>query len=815
MTFLLTIIIYPALLLVLAMGWGLLAERAAGAKLPIALLPALGLAGMVVVTQFTTWTGAVAPLTPWLLVGLALAGYLEAARGGGAGDLKTRLYESRLALGTLVLAYVTLAMPVLAAGRATFPGYLLDTTGAIQMMGADWLLHHGREFGGLAQIRGYGETMLAYFGTGYPSGGQALLGATGWLTGQSLLWLYFPFQAFAVSTAAPAMVLIAERGGASRVAAAAAGYLAAVPALVYAYVLMGSIKELTALPCLMLMGGLLTCVPAQKEAGLRGAIPFALAAGGAVAAIGLAAGAWVLPYLLLAGVLAALHGHSWGEIASLKRELGRRVAVVFAAAIGTLAVLASVASAPSLAAINKTLAVAESVQNTNPLAAADPGNLLRPLLFVQSLGVWLGESFRLEPRFLTETYLFVGIVALAAAFGLVSLLRYRAWPVLLFVLASITVWGILRTRGTEWTDAKTLMLLSPVMMLTAVIGAAAIGRRGVVEGVLAIGSIAIGVLGSDALLYHGTGLAPTSRYEELRKIAHRFQGDGPVLLTAFDEYAMYVLRRLDPDGPGFAYHGSLELVGNAAPQYGHQYDTNQIALESVEQFPLIVMQRSPILNRPPDNYRLEYRGRWYEVWRKDGPAPLVHLGLGEGMQPVSTPSCSAVKKLAAIAGEHRVGLRFATREPNVVAHLADATHSSLVSELPGAAGEPQLAFGGPGTIETEVVVPRTATYKMWMWGDVDRPLRVSIDNRLVGTPEQISGDEGNSFIVGTITLTRGRHLVRLVRGGGSLAPDDAAGANVFGLFLLGPGGEEWQMGEVSAGEWRSLCRRQLDWIEVP
>jgi hypothetical protein len=814
MAFFLTIIVYPVLLLALAFGCGLLAERVAGVELPIALLPALGFAGMVVVTQFTTWTGAIAPLTPWVLIALALGGYMLAHRRSGIGRLVARANESRLTLGALVLAFVTFAMPVLAAGRATLPGYLLDTTGAIQMMGADWLLHHGRDYASLAQSPGYGMTMMAYFGSGYPNGGQALLGATGSLTGQSLLWLYFPFQAFAVSAAAPAMALIAERGGCSRLAAAAAGFLAAVPALVYAYVLMGSIKELTALPSLMLMGALLTCVPVLLKAGLRGAIPFALAAGGAVAGIGLAAGAWVLPYALLAALLGALHGRSPRELIAASRAIFRRVGTVFVATIGALGVLASVFSAPTLASITKTLTLAENIQSSNPGAAADPGNLLRPLLFAQSFGVWLGESHRVEPRFLTETYVFIGIVVFAAVFGVLSLLRARAWPVLLFLLASIAIWGILQTRGTEWTDAKTLMLLSPVMMLTAVIGAGALRRSGVLEGALAIGVIALGVLGSDALLYHGTGLAPTSKYEELSRIANRFEGDGPTLLTSFDEYAMFELRRLHPDGAGFAYHGSLSLVADATPLYGHEYDTNAVAFESVEQFPLIVMQRTPTLSRPPGNYRLEYRGRWYEVWRRVGPAPLAHLGLGSATQPVSVPKCSAVRQLSALASAHRVNLRYATREPNVVADLAAAVHSSLVGVVANPSGGAAVPFAGPGTAEAPVTVPRSATYTLWITGDVDRTLEVSVDGRLVGAPQQISGGEGNSFIVGRISLSRGRHLIKLVRVGGSIAPDDNAGTIVDNVFLVGPGGAEERLGEVSAGNWHALCGRELDWIEV-
>ena len=52
---------FPAVLAVLCLGAGLLVERAAGTRLPGQLLPPLGFAALVAVTQLTTFETATAP----------------------------------------------------------------------------------------------------------------------------------------------------------------------------------------------------------------------------------------------------------------------------------------------------------------------------------------------------------------------------------------------------------------------------------------------------------------------------------------------------------------------------------------------------------------------------------------------------------------------------------------------------------------------------------------------------------------------------------------------------------------------------------
>jgi hypothetical protein len=812
-SFLAVVVVFPLLLALLSLGAGLLVGRLAGVRLPALLVPVVGFGALVVVSQFTTRASATAPLTPWALLALALAGFAvcrhelaERWRARGPGCWWAPLGA--------VCAYVLAAAPVIAAGRLTFPDYLIDTTGAIQLAGAEWLLHHGNHFP--ASIPGFGTTLTNYFGNGYPSGSHTVIGSVGWLSGQNLLWLYSPFQAAELALTALVLAFLAARAGLGRRPAAVTGAIAAVPALVYSYALMGSIKELTALPMLMLMGALVVLAHDRRRAfALRSLLPFAVAGAAAIGAIGLAASPWIACFGL-ALVVGVAMGRGERQAAGRAPGTSRSGPLRGLVACGVLGAGIALLALPTVGPLSRSLALAKAVSGSDPAAVADPGNLLQPLKFVQTFGVWLGETHRLDPRYVNQTYLLVGVVAACVLLGLIRLVRGRAWSVLACVAIWFAVWDFLTHRGTNWTDAKLLMLLSPVVMLLALIGAFGLLGRRRAEGLLLAALVIGGVLASDALLYHGSAMAPTKRFVELSAIGARFAGQSPALAPDFEEYDFYLLRKLAVDIPGVAYSGPFEYVAGAGHLYGESYDLDALGLASVERYRTIVMRRSPAWSRPPSNFELEWRGAYYTVWRRRGPAPIVHLGLGSAaaFQPSAVPSCPALSRLASRARRLRGRLAAAARPANVVADLATAGRSPAVGQLADLEGRPELAFGGPGRVQTGVTIGAPGRYELWLGGDVDRPLHVLVDGRLVGAPSAQSGDDGTTVHVTNLTLSAGHHRVELVRYGGSLRPGDHSGTVIDGVVFEPVGAESERIQTVAPSAWRSLCAQRLDWVEI-
>jgi hypothetical protein len=804
MHFLAAVVLFPLLFWLLSLGCGLLVERLTGAVIPALLLLPLGFATLVVVSQFTTWWGPTAPLSPLVLLVLALLG-LGLSRGAVRERWRKRPRGWWWGPGAALAVYLIVAAPEIVSLRLTFTGYLLDTTGAIQIAGAERLLHHAHDFS--TGIPAYGTTLAAYFGNGYPSGGHGVLASVGWLSGQDLIWLYSPFQALELSLTALVLTFLARRAGLPRLAAAMTGTIASVPALVYAYALMGSIKEITAMPSLLLMGALIVCARELRvRAGLRAALPFAIAAAAALGSIGIAASPWVG----LFGAAALLAAVGFGFV-SRRRDLGR---LLLGGAV--LAVATVLIALPTTGRLTTTLKLAEGVSGSDAQAVSDPGNLVRPLKFLQTLGVWLGESHRYEPRYVNQTYVLMGVVLICLALGVIWLLRRRAWGVIVFVAGSLIVWKFLHSHGTTWTDAKLLMLLSPVVVFVAFVGAFGVMRTRLFEGLVLVAALLIGVLGSDALLYHATNLAPTARFTELNTIGGRFAGDGPTLAPDFEEYDLYLLRKMEVDIPGVAYPGPFTYVGGAARLYGKSYDLDSLALESVERFQTIVMRRSPEWSRPPSNFRLAWSGRYYTVWRRDGPPPLKHIPLGGGFTPAAVPSCKEVKSLAGEAAHAGARITFARRPLDVPVNLAVASHSPSILVSSDLESRPALIFGGPARVEVSVPVSTAGTYEVWLGGDLDRPMHVYIDRRQVGAPSAQSGDDGNTIEVGKVRLSAGKHLITLLRYGGDLLPDDSGSTLIDGIVLqpVGGGAESETVQSIAPSAWRTLCGQSLDWLEL-
>nr|MBA3809935.1 hypothetical protein [Solirubrobacterales bacterium] len=458
--------------------------------------------------------------------------------------------------------------------------------------------------------------------------------------------------------------------------------------------------------------------------------------------------------------------------------------------------------------------LAKGISNSDSVAVSDPGNLLRPLKFIQTLGIWLGETHRFEPKYINQTYVLMGVVAVCLLLGIAWLLRRRAWGVLAFVAISLATWAFLHKHATTWTDAKLLVILSPVIVFVALLGAFSVARARPLEGLALAAVLVGGVLASDGLLYHGTNLAPTQRFEELGAIGERYAGQGPTLAPDFEEYSLYLLRGMAVDSPGLAYSGPFEFVPGVGKLYGHSYDLDNMALQSVERFRTIVMRRSPAWSRPPSNYELVWKGRYYTVWHRSGPAPLGHLGLGAGFDPSAPPKCATVRQIARRAEASHGRLIYASRPENVSVDLATMARSPLVGTSTDLEGRSQLVFVGPGRSEGSFRVRTAGRYDVWLGGDVDRPLKLLVDGRLLGSPAAQSGDDGTTIHVARVSLSAGHHSVALLRGGGDLRPDDAGSTVLDGIVLQPLGVERGPVSSIAPSAWRSLCGRPLDWLEV-
>jgi hypothetical protein len=804
--FLATALLYPCVLAALCAGAGLLVDRLSGRFLPPPLLPCVGAAALIALSQLSTYVAPLAPATPYLMLALALVGF-ALARGRARGLLR-RCRQRPWPAGVAVLAYAIALAPVLLAGRPSFSSYMALADSAVHMIGADFLIRHGQDYAHLDLRNSYGQFIHDYYATNYPSGADTLFGGSALLLRLPLIWAFQPFNAFVLATAAGPAWLLARRMRLDGAWAALAALTAVLPALVYAYELFASVKEITALSMILTLGCLAVLHRRWLLAAPARAVPFALVLGAGASALGPAFGAWALAVVAvlavaLSGEMRLRHCRSWRS----------PLATVAIAALTLL-----VAAWPTWHQLSGSLQVAHNIASTS-----NPGNLHAPLRAIQVFGVWLLGSYKLSPTgaALTATHVLIALAFLSALLGAAHMLRIRAYALLAWIACMLIVWLLVSESVTTWAGAKTLMLTSPVVVLAAWGGVAWLRASSpAASSRLAAGALALalagGVLASDALQYHSSDLAPTARYQELASLGSRFAGQGPALFTDFDEYSMYELRDLDVGGPDFVY--PPPALAGAARGYGDPVELDRVAPSALLPYPLIVTRRDPAASRPPAAYALVWQGAYYQVWRRrpGAAAAIAHVALS-GTPAQQCARIGSVAARATGAGEQLV----AAQSPQLIrVALARASHPASWGHILRGTGDERegLVMSAPGRLSASFALPSSGVWDVWVQGQIMPTVQLSVDGRRIAS---ISGQlDGNSLVPDTVppirvTLGAGEHRLSLTRPGFSLAPG-AGGAAVLDAIFLTPADSDPRgpLRTAAAGDWRSLCGRGYQWVEL-
>jgi hypothetical protein len=361
------------------------------------------------------------------------------------------------------------------------------------------------------------------------------------------------------------------------------------------------------------------------------------------------------------------------------------------------------------------------------------------------------------------------------------------------------------------------------------LGAAALhetGRR--IEGWLLAAVIAGGVVWTNALQYASASPAPRDRLEELTSIDEHYAGPGPTLFTQVDEFTAHFLRRSHGYTGNF---GLQEDLVQPRPQLGPRpagwatvrWDVNDMSLPYMERFPVIVTGRSPLAARPPANYRLARTGRWYQVWERTArPEVLAHEPVGAMRrrfavslaQAGAIAGCGQLATLAARAEREGARLAYVPR-PDVPVMSVHSTQRP--PEWPPFGGDPLAVttYGPPGSATGTVEVHRAGRYTMWIEGVFDRALTVKVGGRRVGEagPRRL-GPAQQSLRVGAVQLPAGRTTISIERPDDDLAPGDAGTSRLLGPVALEPAGDQRPVRELAPRDYRRLCGRRVDWVEV-
>jgi len=366
MTLFICWVVFPALLLALSFGCGLLVERIAGIDLPGVLLPGVGLAAIIVVAGFTTILNGTAELTAPLIVALAAVGL--------GLSLRWRLRRPEWwAIGAAVGVFVVYAAPIVLSGEPTFAGYIkLDDT-ASWLGITDRVMQHGRSLAGL-EPSSYQAMLHFYVDSDYPVGSFLPLGIGHVLTGEDSAWLYQPYLAVLAVLLACALYELSRSLFASGLRRALAVFIASQSALLFGYTMWGGVKEPATAWLVALLAVLL--VPAVRAPSARKFVAPAVVTAATLGALSYAGGVWLAPALIAA-------------IVALYRRVGMNATVRQA---GIFAAIAVPLSIPALLLVKFLSEPAASTVTTQSRLA----NLIQPLSPFQVVGIWPVDDFRLR-----------------------------------------------------------------------------------------------------------------------------------------------------------------------------------------------------------------------------------------------------------------------------------------------------------------------------------------------------------------------------------------------------------------------------------
>jgi hypothetical protein len=574
--------VFPLLLAAVMLGCGLLLERAAGVRLPFALLAPAGLATVVVVMSLAVMLDATAELAVPLVVALAAA---------GLGVTGLRGLRERLDGWAAVVAgvtYVVFGAPVLATGEPTFAGYvkLDDTATSLGML--DWALEHGTRVAGLAPST-YEAMLTLWLGDGYPVGSLLPLGLTK-LLGVDPAWTWQPYISFLGALLAVGLYELAGEVVRSRALRALVAVTAAPSALLYGYALWGGVKELFAAALLTLLAATLPLLWRSRP---RAAVVPAVAAAALLDGLSAAGALWLAPLVAVAAVVA------WRR--------GRWTPLGIGAAVGLALALPALAAGPAF------------LDNATEVArgADDMGNLLRPLRVRQLAGVWPSSDFRVDPSDMRATTVLVGVAVAACAAGALLALRQRAWRLLLLLGTALAGALTFVVSSGPWIEGKALAAASPAILVTALVAGAALVERGRrLEGALVLAALVGGVAWSNGLASTDAATAPYGRLAELESIGRRFAGDGPALMTEYQPYGVrHFLRRLDPEGASELRRRLVPLRDGRLLAKGETAPIDAFAPAAVRVYRTLVLLRATG-GVPPAPFRLVERDRYYDVWQR-------------------------------------------------------------------------------------------------------------------------------------------------------------------------------------------------------
>jgi hypothetical protein len=261
------------------------------------------------------------------------------------------------------------------------------------------------------------------------------------------------------------------------------------------------------------------------------------------------------------------------------------------------------------------------------------------------------------------------LAAVLAGTGVIASLRRgdRVLPAAL--AAGLVVWGLLSASKNGYNAAKGLVVISPLVALAVVNGAAAALRRfdaararaqphpdafaqryalllplsAVVSRRTAVTAGTVAVLcvtaASSLWALRDGAVGPDAHHRELRSLADAAP-KGPMLVLDSSDFVAWDLYGVDVWRPPLVYQVHTVRTRPAKPHSGGQpFDLDSVTTETLNRFASVLTHRNAAGSVPPPGLRVLRRTKSFVLWERVGTVPERDT-LGEGWQPGRTLDCS-------------------------------------------------------------------------------------------------------------------------------------------------------------------------------
>lgn len=613
------------------------------------------------------------------------------------------------------------------------------------------------------------------FHSGYPLGPHALVAAVAEGLGLEV------DEVFAGLTAAVPVLLAWTALGALREARWPARLLVAtlvgMPFLIAGYYAQGSFKEL-----LQAVFVLAFAIFLQRRADFTGPLrwaPAALLIAGTLSTYSAPGLVWIAAVLglwALGSIVERLLGGDTPRtlLASLRASLAP-IAVALAVLVVVLI--------PQLARIVRFVSDNASTNGTG-IAAGDLGNLAGRLPLWEAFGIWDNPDYRLPAVDPLATGVWAGLVLALVAVGAAWWVRRGDWVVPAAAVAALVVWVVTDHGQSPYVAAKSLVILTPLLMLVAV-------RPLVERGHLAarwplpwrlVAPVAAIVL-TGAVVSSSWGalrtakVGPRAHYEELREL-RKLVGQRPTLFLGNDDFVAWELAGVPLTAPVIGV-----LLMETRPEkpwvYGEPLDADSLEAPVFNRHDWIVTPRDAAASAPREGMRLVRATPSYQLWRRVAPVPR-RVVLAEGPNAGAAFDCSTPKARRLL----EAGGVAALRRPPVVTPV------------------------GPLAVGAEHEIPLPLADGLWMLQmqyDSQHPIEVAAPGLRRTMPATLDRP-GTRWHVGRMRVAGSNGtVVRLRVTDVALTPPGRV-AHVTSLVATSVGGSR-------TVPLREACGRFVDWIE--